>query len=218
MNRGSIVNALNSLGRILPDAKATVILHGRRHQAIRTTSHARSSVFSESDLSETERYGVQDYKPDRIPERFDPVEVKRKGITTKRVITSAKRDPLDASLIIGTSSPFDVRITINGKRHTKDGPADILASLDALVVAQDFSDLPAEAIAQTTDRDFTVWVRSSDLDNLFEPQTGDGITLTAPENVRQSLNVITAIRKSQCWVLTCRTTTQLNPSNRFGGL
>jgi len=204
MNRSSIVNALNSLRRTLPEASASVTLYGRRYAAIRTMSHATASVFSEGDLGETERYGLTDYTPNRIPQRFDPVDVRRKGIPTKRVITSAKREPLDASLIIGVSSPFSEQITLTGKRRTPKGAEQILASLDALVTAGDFADAPMDAVAQTTDRTFTVWVRMRDLDGIIEPQTGDAIELSVPEGI-QNLHVATAICQSQCWALTCRT-------------
>ena len=208
MNRSSIVNALNSLRRTLPEASASVTLYGRRYAAIRTVSRATASVFSEGDLGETERYGLTDYTPDRIPQRFDPVDVRRKGITTKRVITSAKRDPLDATLIIGVSSPFSDPVTITGRRRaragTGGGASDVLAAIGALVSAGGFADAPMDAVAQTTDRTFTVWVRMSDLENIIEPQTGDAIELTVPEGI-QNLHVATAIRQSQCWVLTCRT-------------
>ncbi len=189
----AISAAIESLAASLPDASLRM-----RH------GEAEGIVLSASSLDLTDETVSADAPQEMrrvIGRRCDFPSLARGGMVELadewRIVTSARTDPVGASLTVGLSAAFG-RFCAAFARKGRPFPVPVLALEDAALPSA-----YADAAAPASGQSWTVCVPASEWPEPAPPQRGDEIRLDAPSG-EVRLKVASAVRSGAWWTLRAR--------------
>lgn len=110
------------------------------------------------------------------------------------IVTSARVDPVAASVSCGLSAPLD-QVEVAYRRPG----TNIRHSMSVLAVESDVIDPVPDGFAATASRAWFVAFADAEWSHVSEPQIGDELTIRD-----RTLRACAVARHDGCWILTCR--------------
>jgi hypothetical protein len=186
----TIEAAIASLADSLPDATLP-LRHGEASGNVLSASSRELSgdtVFSDAPQEMRRVVGKRSDFPDLA-----------KGCTVElgesyHIVTSARTDPVGASLTIGLSAALGAVVATYRRPGTS-----IRQPLNVLAVESETLDAWSDDLAPTASRAWFVACSSADWLETSDPQTGDEITID-----ERVLRVAAVAKHDGYWLLTCR--------------
>lgn len=188
--KSAIESAMASLAASLPDASVRMRHGDAEGVALSASSRELSGDTLSADAPQEMRRVIARRLDFPSLAKGCAVEVENEW----HIVTSARTDPVCASLTVGLSASLSAVRVAYSRPGTK-----IRQPLDALAVESDTLEPIADSFAPTSCRAWFVAFTAEDWREPSEPQVGDALTLDGV-----NLRVASVAKHDSFWILTCR--------------